>query len=133
VALGRGERGPTTALCGDLSLLHDINGLLPGPDERPPVAFVVINNDGGGIFSLLPQGSSVDPASFERLFGTPHGVNLQRLAAAYDTDYSPVGDADQLAEALAPRGRPHLIEIRTDRAANAALHARLRAVTASTA
>jgi 2-succinyl-5-enolpyruvyl-6-hydroxy-3-cyclohexene-1-carboxylate synthase len=133
VAIGRGGDEPTTALCGDLSLLHDVNGLLPGPDVRPPVTFVVINNDGGGIFSLLPQGTSVDSASFERLFGTPHGVNLERLATAYEIDYSPVSDADQLAAALAPRGGPHLVEVRTDRIANAELHARLRAVTAGSA
>jgi 2-succinyl-5-enolpyruvyl-6-hydroxy-3-cyclohexene-1-carboxylate synthase len=133
VATGRNGNERTTALCGDLSLLHDVNGLLPGPDERPPVTFVVVNNDGGGIFSLLPQGASVDATSFERLFGTPHGVNLERLAVAYDLDYTSVGDPDQLAEALAPRAGPHLVEVRTDRAANAALHARLRAVTASTA
>jgi 2-succinyl-5-enolpyruvyl-6-hydroxy-3-cyclohexene-1-carboxylate synthase len=139
VALARGAAEPmpavepTAALCGDLSLLHDINGLLPGPDERPPVTFVVINNDGGGIFSLLPQAAAIDTASFERLFGTPHGVRLDRLAAAYDVAYTSVGDAEQLAAALAPVGRPHIVEVGTNRDANAALHARLRAVTASTA
>ncbi|MDQ1695795.1 MAG: 2-succinyl-5-enolpyruvyl-6-hydroxy-3-cyclohexene-carboxylate synthase, partial [Frankiaceae bacterium] len=75
--------GPTWALAGDLSVLHDVNGLLVGPGEvRPDLTVVVVNNDGGGIFSLLPQASG-DAAAFERLFGTPHGVDIQQLATAY--------------------------------------------------
>jgi 2-succinyl-5-enolpyruvyl-6-hydroxy-3-cyclohexene-1-carboxylate synthase len=127
------DLGPTVALCGDLSLLHDVNGLLPGPDQRPDVTYVAINNDGGGIFSLLPQASSVEPAAFERLFGTPHGMSLERLAAAYDVDYTLVATAPELAEALASYGGVRIIEVRTDRAENATLHARLRAITPRTA
>jgi 2-succinyl-5-enolpyruvyl-6-hydroxy-3-cyclohexene-1-carboxylate synthase len=133
IALGRTSAGPTVALCGDLSLLHDINGLMPGPDARPDLTYVVINNDGGGIFSLLPQGSSVDPAAFERLFGTPHGMSLERVAAAYDVSHTLVATADELATALASYGGVRIIEVRTNRAENAALHEWLRAITASTA
>jgi 2-succinyl-5-enolpyruvyl-6-hydroxy-3-cyclohexene-1-carboxylate synthase len=133
IALGRESAEPTIALCGDLSLLHDINGLMPGPDARPDITYVVINNDGGGIFSLLPQGSSVDPAAFERLFGTPHGMSLERVAAAYDVSHTLVATADELAAALSSYGGVRIIEVRTDRAENAALHERLRAITASTA
>ncbi|HEX3822924.1 MAG TPA: 2-succinyl-5-enolpyruvyl-6-hydroxy-3-cyclohexene-1-carboxylic-acid synthase [Mycobacteriales bacterium] len=133
IALGRDPAGPTVALCGDLSLLHDINGLLPGPDARPDVTYVVINNDGGGIFSLLPQGSLVNPAAFERLFGTPHGISVDRLAAAYDVDYKLVATTDELAEALSTYDGVRIIEVRTDRRENTELHARLRAVTARTA
>jgi 2-succinyl-5-enolpyruvyl-6-hydroxy-3-cyclohexene-1-carboxylate synthase len=123
------DLGPTVALCGDLSLLHDVNGLIPGPDRRPDVTYVVINNDGGGIFSLLPQASSVEPAAFERLFGTPHGMSLERVAEAYDVDYTLVSTAAELAEALASYGGVRIIEVRTDRNENAALHARLRTIT----
>jgi 2-succinyl-5-enolpyruvyl-6-hydroxy-3-cyclohexene-1-carboxylate synthase len=127
------DAGPTVALCGDLSLLHDINGLMPGPDSRPDLTYVVINNDGGGIFSLLPQGSAVDPVAFERLFGTPHGMSLDRVAAAYDVDYTLVSTAAELAKALSWYGGVRIIEVRTDRAENATLHARLREITPCTA
>ena len=120
-------------MCGDLSLLHDINGLIPGPDPRPDVTYVVINNDGGGIFSLLPQGESVDPAAFERLFGTPHGMSLQRLAAAYDVIHYLSRSPAELTAALSTYGGVRIIEVRTNRAENTALHARLRAITARTA
>jgi 2-succinyl-5-enolpyruvyl-6-hydroxy-3-cyclohexene-1-carboxylate synthase len=133
VAIGRDSESQTVALCGDLSLLHDVNGLMPGPDPRPDVTYVVINNDGGGIFSLLPQGSSVDPAAFELLFGTPHRMSLERVAAAYEVEHRLVTTADELAEALSSYGGVRIIEVRTNRADNAALHQQLREITASTA
>jgi 2-succinyl-5-enolpyruvyl-6-hydroxy-3-cyclohexene-1-carboxylate synthase len=138
VALGRtpadrAPDGPTVALCGDLSLLHDSNGLLPGPDTRPDVTYVVVNNDGGGIFSLLPQGSAVDPASFERLFGTPPGVSIERLAAAYDVPHTTVSTPTELTTALASFRGIRILEVRTNRAENAALHDRLRQITPRTA
>jgi 2-succinyl-5-enolpyruvyl-6-hydroxy-3-cyclohexene-1-carboxylate synthase len=128
VAIGQGNDAPTVALCGDLSLLHDVNGLMPGPDSRPDITYVVINNDGGGIFSLLPQSSSVEPAAFERLFGTPHGMSLEKVAAAYDVDHTLATTAEELATALSSYGGVRMIEVRTDRSENAALHERLRGI-----
>jgi 2-succinyl-5-enolpyruvyl-6-hydroxy-3-cyclohexene-1-carboxylate synthase len=125
--------GPTVALCGDLSLLHDVNGLMPGPDTRPAVTYVVVNNDGGGIFSLLPHASSVDPVDFERVFGTPHGMSIERVAAAYDADYTLVTSPSELAAALSSYGGVRIVEVRTNRVDNAALHERLRAITPRTA
>ncbi|HWB66794.1 MAG TPA: 2-succinyl-5-enolpyruvyl-6-hydroxy-3-cyclohexene-1-carboxylic-acid synthase [Mycobacteriales bacterium] len=119
--------GPTVALCGDLSLLHDVNGLLPGPDRRPDVSYVVINNDGGGIFSVLPQATGVANEVFERLFGTPHGMSLARLATAFDVSHTEVTTPRELRHALAERGGVRLIEVRTDRRQNAELHQQLRA------
>jgi 2-succinyl-5-enolpyruvyl-6-hydroxy-3-cyclohexene-1-carboxylate synthase len=133
VAIGTQGGAPVVALCGDLSLLHDINGLMPGPDQRADVTYVVINNDGGGIFSLLPQRSAVDPDAFERLFGTPHGMSIERLAAAYEVDYALVATTDELSNSLSSYGGVRIIEVRTDRAENAALHERLRAITPRTA
>ncbi len=67
--------GPAVALLGDLAFLHDAPGLVLGPDEdRPDLCLVVVNNDGGGIFSTLEQAAFPDP--FERVFGTPHGRDL---------------------------------------------------------
>jgi 2-succinyl-5-enolpyruvyl-6-hydroxy-3-cyclohexene-1-carboxylate synthase len=123
--------GPTVALAGDLSLLHDINGLLPGPDSRPDVTYVVVNNDGGGIFSLLPQGTEVAPADFERVFGTPHGMVLADVAAAYQVGHVLVSNGDELRNALAAPDGLRIVEVRTDRGENAALHERLRETAAA--
>jgi 2-succinyl-5-enolpyruvyl-6-hydroxy-3-cyclohexene-1-carboxylate synthase len=124
---------PTVALCGDLSLLHDSNGFIRGSAEPPDLTYVVINNDGGGIFSLLPQGSAVEPAAFEQLFGTPHGVNIETLASAYGVPHRLVASAAELADALSTAGGLRIVEVRTEREENAALHARLREITTGTA
>jgi 2-succinyl-5-enolpyruvyl-6-hydroxy-3-cyclohexene-1-carboxylate synthase len=119
--------GPTWALTGDLSLLHDVNGLVVGPGEpRPDLTLVVVNNDGGGIFSLLPQAAG-DPVGFERLFGTPHSVDLAGVAAAYGVAHTPVGSPAQLAAALADQPKDlRIVEVRTERESNAVLHKRIR-------
>lgn len=116
--------GPAYALLGDVALLHDHNGLMLGPEEpRPDLTVVVVNNDGGGIFSLLPQASH--PESFERLFGTPHGADLERMALAAGVPYVRLDRPDQLPQALHGEGL-RLVEVPTDRAQNRALHARLQ-------
>ena len=86
------------ALLGDLTFLHDANGLVIGPDEpRPDLTIVVVNDDGGGLFHLLEQGAPEHAASFERVFGTPHGVDLAALCAATGTPYALARTADELA------------------------------------
>jgi 2-succinyl-5-enolpyruvyl-6-hydroxy-3-cyclohexene-1-carboxylate synthase len=121
-ALMHGNRA--YALLGDLAFLHDQNGLVIGPqDHRPDLALVVVNNAGGGIFSLLPQAAFADP--FERVFGTPHGVDIASVAAAHGVPYARLESMDGLSKALAGEGL-RIVEARTDRAANAALHARMR-------
>ncbi|WP_084963429.1 2-succinyl-5-enolpyruvyl-6-hydroxy-3-cyclohexene-1-carboxylic-acid synthase [Thermoactinospora rubra] len=118
------HNGPAYALLGDLSFLHDHNGLILGPREpRPNLCLVVVNNDGGGIFSLLPQAALRDP--FERVFGTPHGVDLAYLAAATGTPYTLLGDISELPKALRGEG-VRIVEARTERESNALLHAQLR-------
>lgn len=118
------HNGPSYALLGDLSFLHDQNGLVLGPREpRPDLCLVVVNNDGGGIFSLLPQAALRDP--FERVFGTPHGVELAYAVAASGTPYTLVEEITDLPKALRGSG-PRVVEVRTGREANAAVHARLR-------
>jgi 2-succinyl-5-enolpyruvyl-6-hydroxy-3-cyclohexene-1-carboxylate synthase len=116
--------GPVVALTGDLSLLHDAGGFLLAPDApRVDAVFVVVDNDGGGIFSFLPQADY--PASFERVFGTPHGRDLARLAAFHDLGYTRVEAAGELTPAVdtaIAAGGIQLVHLRTDRAANVALH-----------
>src|SRR5262252_8667540 len=78
--------GTAVALLGDLALVHDSPGLLLGPAEpRPDLCLIVVNNDGGGIFSSLEQAAF--PDSFERVFGTPHGADVAALAAAAGLPY----------------------------------------------
>lgn len=128
VALG--TEAPVVALTGDLSLLHDANGFLLAPDaSRIDATFVVVDNDGGGIFSFLPQAGF--PRSFERVFGTPHGRDLADLARLHHLGYRAVTTAGELVPAVTDAiadGGLHLVHVRTDRAENLALH---RALTAA--
>ena len=121
--------GPVIALTGDLSLLHDANGFLLAADAAHlDVTFVVVDNDGGGIFSFLPQARF--PGSFERVFGTPHGREVAALARLHELGYTEVTAASRLPVALAAAidaGGVQLVHVRTDRAANVALHRELTA------
>ncbi|ADB35312.1 2-succinyl-6-hydroxy-2,4-cyclohexadiene-1- carboxylic acid synthase/2-oxoglutarate decarboxylase [Kribbella flavida DSM 17836] len=90
--------GATYALVGDLAFLHDANGLVIGPAEaRPDLRIVVVNDNGGGIFSTLEQAGTTD---FERVFATPHDTDFAALAAATRTPYTLVTTLDQLRAAL---------------------------------
>ncbi|GAA4153647.1 2-succinyl-5-enolpyruvyl-6-hydroxy-3-cyclohexene-1-carboxylic-acid synthase [Actinomadura keratinilytica] len=116
--------GRSYALLGDLAFLHDRNGLVLGPEERrPDLAIVVVNNRGGGIFSLLPQAALDGP--FERVFGTPHQVDLEHVAAAHGLPYRRLESAEELPKAITGSGL-RIVEARTDRDANAVLHAAMR-------
>ncbi|HEX2295060.1 MAG TPA: thiamine pyrophosphate-dependent enzyme, partial [Actinomycetota bacterium] len=117
---------PVLALAGDLSMLHDQNGLLLARSGEVDAVFVVLNNDGGGIFSFLPQAGAVP--EFERTFATPHGVDFAQLARVYGCRHALLDDAPALHAAVddaLSAGGVHLIEARTDRAANVELHREL--------
>jgi 2-succinyl-5-enolpyruvyl-6-hydroxy-3-cyclohexene-1-carboxylate synthase len=123
--------GPAVALLGDLAFVHDAAGLMLGPAEpRPDLCIVVVNNDGGGIFSMLEQAAF--PESFERLFGTPHGTDLGLLTRAAGVPHLLLGKASGLPDALRGDGL-RVVEVRTDRAAGAQLRARLREACAAAA
>ena len=105
--LGRPRTTRAFALLGDVTFLHDTTGLVLGPDEaRPDLTIVVVNDDGGSIFASLEQGAPVHAGSFERLFATPHGVDLAALCGATGTTYVRVGERAELRAALArdPQG-----------------------------
>lgn len=100
VALGAGR--PATLLCGDLTFLHDANGLAAGLGERrPDLRIVVADDDGGSIFATLEYGAPEFAASFERVFATPSGVDLVALASAYGLPARRVSEAGEVAAALA--------------------------------
>jgi 2-succinyl-5-enolpyruvyl-6-hydroxy-3-cyclohexene-1-carboxylate synthase len=115
--------GPTVALLGDLCLLHDANGLLGAADRGVDVTFVVVDNDGGGIFSFLPQAEL--PQHFELLFGTPHGVDLAALAALHGLPVDRVekaGDVVPAVEAAIGAGGVNLVIVPTERTDNVTRH-----------
>ncbi len=113
---------PTTVVTGDLGLLHDIGGLAALRDVSTPVRVVVIDNDGGGIFHFLPQASAIPGEEFEALLGTPRGLDVARAAALFDLPHTRLEALADLPAALA--GGTGLIEVRTDRDANVAVHRR---------
>jgi len=124
-ALGIALRGgPTVALVGDLAFVHDANALWALMGRGVDLRVVVVDNDGGGIFSFLPQASTPGGAVFERLFGTPHGADVLGLAGAFEVPAVNVDSVDELGEALRLPG-PRVIRVSTDRAANVAVHERL--------
>ncbi|MEQ8718152.1 MAG: 2-succinyl-5-enolpyruvyl-6-hydroxy-3-cyclohexene-1-carboxylic-acid synthase [Acidimicrobiales bacterium] len=128
--------GPVVALLGDLALLHDLGGLLAGPRLGLSATFVVPNNDGGGIFSLLPIADSLPADSFGRLFHAPHGVDLAAIGAFPGINHTRVGDADGLVAALhgaRSTGGIHVVEVPVDTAvAVRRRRAAMAAVTAAT-
>ncbi|QGU06387.1 2-succinyl-5-enolpyruvyl-6-hydroxy-3-cyclohexene-1-carboxylate synthase [Corynebacterium occultum] len=122
----------TVALLGDITFLHDINGLQIGPDERRPenLTIVVANDDGGGIFESLEVGAPGLRRDFDRVFGTPHGADLAALCAGYGVAHREVGTLRELIDALldtteSPAGY-QVIEARITRGTRRALHRQLK-------
>ncbi len=125
-------RIPTRVLLGDLTFLHDVGGLLLGDGEpQPDLHIVVLNDGGGGIFGLLEHGADSTTARYgaavERLFGTPHTVDVAALAAAYGLRHERATAVEELDTAmeLPIRGRS-ILEVRADRRTLRDLHARVR-------
>jgi 2-succinyl-5-enolpyruvyl-6-hydroxy-3-cyclohexene-1-carboxylate synthase len=126
VALASGV--PAAVLVGDIAFLHDSNALIALRQRGVDLTIVVIDNDGGGIFSFLPQATSLDAATFEELFGTPHGVKAEELAAAHGIASLVVEDPSAFAPAVGSTmstGGVWLVVVRTDRAANVKIHQQL--------
>jgi 2-succinyl-5-enolpyruvyl-6-hydroxy-3-cyclohexene-1-carboxylate synthase len=117
---------PVVLVLGDISFYHDLNGLLAAKLHGLSATIVVLNNNGGGIFSFLPQAEQAE--HFEELFGTPHGLDFAPVAAMYGLDYRVVASASELAAAVrrsidAPGVQ--VLEVRTERAANVEAHRRI--------
>ncbi|WP_100500494.1 2-succinyl-5-enolpyruvyl-6-hydroxy-3-cyclohexene-1-carboxylic-acid synthase [Geodermatophilus chilensis] len=121
----RGKRR-AFALLGDLTLLHDLQGLLVGEGEpRPDLTLVVPDNDGGGIFAQLEPGQPRYEAGYRRVFGTPHGRDLVAVAEALGWPADRVSSSAGLRDALAAGG-PRVVVVGTDQRAEAELAAALR-------
>lgn len=112
---------PTYLLAGDLAVLHDLTALAAAARLQIPATVIAVNNDGGGIFSFLPQ---VDyPEHFERHFGTPHGLDLAIASRALGVEADQIAGRQVLVEALEHiTESPRLLEIHTDRSSNVEVH-----------
>jgi 2-succinyl-5-enolpyruvyl-6-hydroxy-3-cyclohexene-1-carboxylate synthase len=120
----RGLGRPVTLLIGDLALLHDFNSLAMLRDV--PVVVVVLNNDGGGIFSFLPVANHEE--FFEPYFGTPQGVGFRPAAEMFGLQYERPETTEEFVELYrkaCARDSSTLIEVRTDREENVRLHGEL--------
>jgi len=137
-ALGAAATGaPTALVIGDVSFLHDVSAIGTARQLGLSLAIVLADNDGGGIFSFLPQaqpaaatpGSGL-PEHYEALFGTPHGTDLPAVVRAFGAGYREAGARDlreAIDWALATPG-VNVVHLRTDRARNLALHREVAAV-----
>jgi 2-succinyl-5-enolpyruvyl-6-hydroxy-3-cyclohexene-1-carboxylate synthase len=115
--------GPVVGLLGDLTLLHDAGGLLHAAERGVDATLVVLDNNGGGIFSFLPQARV--PEHFETVFGTPHGVDLVALASAYGVPATRVEKAADVVPAVlgaVEQGGVRVVVVPTDRADNVSRH-----------
>ncbi len=116
-------RKPVTAVIGDLAALHDLNSLALVRDAQSPVILIILNNDGGGIFSFLPV-ADIGPA-FERFFATPHGLRFDHAATMFGLPYaapSTKAEFEASYRNALKEGRSSIIEVVTNRNDNKRLH-----------
>ncbi len=122
------SRVPTICLVGDVAFLHDSSSMVALANRAIDLTIVVVDNDGGGIFSFLPQHTLLSSDRYEQLFGTPHGTDLAALVRSHGIDVVEWDDADP--PDLTPEG-VRVVRVASDRQANLALHDKLNAAVAS--
>jgi 2-succinyl-5-enolpyruvyl-6-hydroxy-3-cyclohexene-1-carboxylate synthase len=129
-SLARRDGSRNLALMGDVTFLHDTTGLVLGPDEpRPDLTLVVANDDGGSIFATLEQGADEYSHAYERLFGTPHHVDLAALCQSTRTPHWRVDSVAELEHALSsPNGGIEVVEAVIDRTHRRELDLAIRAL-----
>jgi 2-succinyl-5-enolpyruvyl-6-hydroxy-3-cyclohexene-1-carboxylate synthase len=116
---------PTTALCGDLTFLHDVGSFLWSASRGHDAVIVVVNNDGGVIFSFLEQRGLPE---FEELFVTPHGLDLASICAPAGAGHARVERAVDLVPTVdraRAAGGVHVVEVPIDREENVRRHAQV--------
>jgi len=117
---------PLVLVIGDLSFYHDMNGLLAAKLNKLNVTIILVNNDGGGIFSFLPQASH--PKHFETLFGTPIGLDYNHAVAMYGGRFHRVDDWAAFRDAFQAEIHQDglsVIEVPTNRQENVDTHREL--------
>jgi 2-succinyl-5-enolpyruvyl-6-hydroxy-3-cyclohexene-1-carboxylate synthase len=118
--------GPNVLVIGDLSFYHDLNGLLAARLHQLDLTIVLINNDGGGIFSFLPQAAY--PEHFEQLFGTPIGLDFAPVVQMYGGTFQRIVNWQEFRAALQQSINSsglHVIEVPTMRESNVHMHRQL--------
>lgn len=121
---------PTVVLIGDVAFVHDSGALTALRHRDADLRIVVVDNDGGGIFSFLSQAGQLAADRFERLFGTPHGTDIVALASAHGIDAVTVTTAAELQQRLAVPG-PSVTRVPSERAENVLVHGALNAAVAA--
>ena len=122
-----GGDGPVVGLIGDLAFYHDMNGLLAARDPELNVVLVLVDNDGGGIFHMLPI-RNFEPA-FTPYFATPHGLDFRHAARLYGIRLHEAQSPAELTEAVAAairRPGTEIVRVRTDRETNRLRHEEVR-------
>lgn len=117
---------PMYLILGDLTFFHDLNGLLAAKLYDLNIKIIVINNNGGGIFSFLPQSSY--PKTFEKLFGTPLDLHFEKVVEMYNGKYELIKDWEQLISSIKhyeANGGLQVFEVQTNRAKNLEVHRNL--------
>ncbi len=125
---------PTVALIGDLAFLYDAGSMIWMAERDLVLTVVVLDNDGGGIFSFLPQAAALDAGQFERYWGTPHRLDLAAIAAAYGIEVVEIAERSVLDSLLSECSKPGVRVglVRSDRTVNVEIHEQLnRAVEAA--
>jgi 2-succinyl-5-enolpyruvyl-6-hydroxy-3-cyclohexene-1-carboxylate synthase len=120
------QHEPAVLVLGDLSFFHDLNGLLAARLHQLNLTIVLINNDGGGIFSFLPQAAY--PEHFEQLFGTPTGLDFRLAVEMYGGQFQKINSWEQFRKAVnrgLHTGGLHVIEVPTERTSNVKMHRQL--------
>jgi 2-succinyl-5-enolpyruvyl-6-hydroxy-3-cyclohexene-1-carboxylate synthase len=108
---------------GDLTFYHDLNGLLAAKLLNIDITIIVINNNGGGIFSFLPQANH--PKNFELLFGTPLNIDFEYVVKMYDGSFTRITSWDELTTILSQQSESKglkVLEIPTNREKNVVQH-----------
>jgi 2-succinyl-5-enolpyruvyl-6-hydroxy-3-cyclohexene-1-carboxylate synthase len=121
---------PTVVLLGDVAFCHDQSSLTALAARQLPLTIVVVDNDGGGIFSFLPQRSALTTERFEQLFGTPHGTDVVGVARAHGLGARTVERIDDLLAAVHDR-EATVVRVESDRDRNVADHDALHAAVAA--
>ncbi|WP_065581211.1 2-succinyl-5-enolpyruvyl-6-hydroxy-3-cyclohexene-1-carboxylic-acid synthase [Staphylococcus hominis] len=120
-ALGMAVHKKVTLLIGDLAFYHDMNGLLMAKLNDIHINVVILNNDGGGIFSYLPQKTAAEQY-FERLFGTPTGLNFEYTAMLYDFSFKRLNNITDFSQVSFSTMNSYIYEILTNREDNLEQH-----------
>ncbi|MED1097897.1 2-succinyl-5-enolpyruvyl-6-hydroxy-3-cyclohexene-1-carboxylic-acid synthase [Bacillus capparidis] len=126
IGVREATKRPVTLVIGDLSFYHDLNGLLACKTLNIPLTIILINNDGGGIFSFLPQ--STEKIYFESLFGTPTGLEFEHAAKLYGGYYVVPDSWEQFIKVYKSSVNSpglHVIEVKTNRENRVEIHRNL--------